>query len=69
VTHRCVRPFHDTQERNGGGPHDHVDAIRDIDHGRMDGFIRQERAGLLRVCRGTNDPCAAPTGGTSRSPT
>jgi phospholipase C len=56
VTHRCVRPFHDTQERNGGGPHDHVDAIRDIDHGRMDGFIRQERAGLLRVCRGTNDP-------------
>jgi phospholipase C len=60
VTHRCVRPFHDRQERNGGGPHDHVDAIRDIDNGRMDGFIRQERAGLLRVCRGTDDPlCTA----------
>jgi phospholipase C len=60
ATHRCVRPFHDTQDRNGGGPHDHVDAVRDIDHGRMDGFIRQERAGLLRVCRGTNDPlCTA----------
>jgi phospholipase C len=60
ATHRSVRPFHDTQDRNGGGPHDHVDAVRDIDHGRMDGFIRQERAGLLRVCRGTNDPlCTA----------
>jgi hypothetical protein len=60
ATHRCVRPFHDTQDRNGGGPHDHVDAVRDIDHGRMDGFIRRERAGLLRVCRGTNDPlCTA----------
>jgi phospholipase C len=41
ATHRCVRPFHDTQDRNGGGPHDHVDAVRDIDHGRMDGFIRR----------------------------
>jgi phospholipase C len=60
ATHHCVRPFHDTQDRNGGGPHDHVDAMRDIDNGRMDGFIRQERAGLLRVCRGTNDPlCTA----------
>ena len=60
ATHRCVRPFHDTQGRNGGGPHDHVDAIQDINHGRMDGFIRQQRAGLLRVCRDTNDPmCTA----------
>jgi phospholipase C len=60
ATHRCVRPFHDTQDRNGGGPHDHIDAMRDIDHGRMDGFIRQERAGLLRACRGANDPeCTA----------
>jgi phospholipase C len=56
ATHGCVRPFHDAQDRNGGGPHDHVDATQDIDHGRMDGFIRRERAGLLRACRGANDP-------------
>jgi phospholipase C len=56
LTHHCVRPFHDAQLRNGGGPHDHVDAMRDIDQGRMDGFIRQERAGLLRVCHTTDDP-------------
>jgi hypothetical protein len=30
--------------------------MRDIDHGRIDGFIRQERAGLLRVCRTADDP-------------
>jgi phospholipase C len=56
VTKVCVRPFHDPVDRQGGGPHDHVDAVNDIDHGKMDGFIRQERRGLLRRCRGTNDP-------------
>jgi phospholipase C len=56
VTERCVRPYHDAADRNGGGPHDHLDAVADIDHGRMDGFIRRERVGRLRACRGTNDP-------------
>jgi phospholipase C len=56
VTLRCVRPYHDRSDRDGGGPHDHLDAVRDIDHGRMDGFIRQERSGRLRACRGVDDP-------------
>src|SRR5262245_16031 len=37
--HRCVRPFHTAADREAGGPHDHVDAINDIDGGKMDGFI------------------------------
>jgi phospholipase C len=48
---RCQRPYHDTLNRNAGGPHDHVDAVKDIDGGRMDGFIRQARAGSRRACK------------------
>ena len=50
VTHRCVRPYHDSANRDDGGPHDRLDAVRDLDGGRMDGFIRQARAGRPRVC-------------------
>jgi phospholipase C len=52
----CDRPFHDPLDRQGGGPHDHLDAVDDVDGGRMDGFVRRERVGLLRHCRGTDDP-------------
>jgi phospholipase C len=56
LTRRCVEPYHDTSNRDGGGPHDHVDAVRDIGRGAMNGFIRQERAGRLRACHGVDDP-------------
>jgi phospholipase C len=36
---RCVRPYHDTQQRDSGGPHAFVDARADIAGGRMDGFV------------------------------
>ena len=32
-------------DRNAGGPHDHVDAVHDIDDGKMDGFIKQAHSG------------------------
>jgi phospholipase C len=35
----CVPPFHDPNDRNTGGPHNYRDAMTDIDHGAMDGFI------------------------------
>ncbi len=38
---RCVRPFHDKADRNGGGPHGLVNAIADVDGGKMNGFMRQ----------------------------
>jgi len=38
--HRCQRPYHDSTVTNAGGPHLNEDAVADIDHGRMDGFIK-----------------------------
>ena len=35
----CQRPYHDTSLINGGGKHQKVDAVADINGGRMDGFI------------------------------
>jgi phospholipase C len=46
----CVRPFHDTADRNAGGPHDHVDALRDIAGGAMNGFVAQAEAGRTLAC-------------------
>jgi phospholipase C len=49
-TGRCLRPYHDTQDRNTAGPHEHFDAVRDVDAGKMDGFVREARRGLTRGC-------------------
>jgi phospholipase C len=38
---RCVRPYPDHNDVNGGGPHDWANALLDIDHGKMNGFVRQ----------------------------
>jgi phospholipase C len=54
--HRCVKPFHNRQDVNFGGPHDTVDAVADIDNGKLDGFIRQERQGLSVACKKSYDP-------------
>jgi phospholipase C len=35
----CVAPFHDPKDVTGGGPHGAPDAARDINNGKMDGFI------------------------------
>src|SRR3954463_14752103 len=59
LTKTCVHPYHDSLDRNGGGPHEHVDALADADGGRMDGFIRQEQRGRNRVCVGLQDPGCA----------
>ena len=39
----CVRPYHDTSDVDGGGPHGYQDAVKDFDNGKMDGFVRQAR--------------------------
>jgi phospholipase C len=33
----CTRPFHDTADINGGGPHGEANAVTDINGGEMDG--------------------------------
>ncbi|GAC1391209.1 MAG: hypothetical protein NVSMB46_02890 [Candidatus Saccharimonadales bacterium] len=35
----CVKPYHDTIDKNSGGPHGQTDATAAIDGGKMDGFI------------------------------
>jgi phospholipase C len=49
-THICVRPYHDARDRNSGGPHEHLDAVRDVNGGKMDGFIREARRGRVAGC-------------------
>ena len=39
----CIRPFVDHADINGGGPHQYMSAVEDIDHGRMDGFVHVAR--------------------------
>jgi phospholipase C len=41
---RCVAPYHDAADVESGGPHTFDAATGDIDGGRMDGFVREERA-------------------------
>src|SRR6266568_7806361 len=55
----CTRPYHDTADINGGGPHGEANAVADIDSGKMDGFIRQRDA-AHRTCRFANDPACGP---------
>ena len=54
-TGACQRPFHDTADVNGGGPHGQVNAAADIDDGKMDGFIGQAQKGR-KGCVDVNNP-------------
>jgi len=58
---QCVQPFHDSADRNAGGPHGQKDATADIDGGKMDGFIRQV-LGRKPNCQDPNDPACAAEG-------
>jgi phospholipase C len=53
-THVCVTPYHDTANRNAGGPHDTVDANRDINGGKMNGFQAEARSGRFQACHGSD---------------
>ena len=37
---RCTRPYHDTADVNGGGPHAERNAVADVNLGKMNGFVR-----------------------------
>jgi hypothetical protein len=34
----CTRPYHDTADVNGGGPHGEANAVADVDGGKMEGL-------------------------------
>ena len=59
----CVRPYHNSADANGGGPHGLKNAIADINRGKMNGFLRQ-RAAAAKACKFPQDPQCAP--GSSR---
>ncbi|MEA2226136.1 MAG: hypothetical protein QOE67_1418, partial [Solirubrobacteraceae bacterium] len=56
----CVSPYHEPNDKNTGGPHGRASAIKDINEGRMDGFV--ERAESAKNCTGTDPKCSQCTG-------
>ncbi len=52
---QCVKPYHDSNDKNGGGPHAAAAATADIDGGKMDGFIAQASK-ATKNCVDTNNP-------------
>jgi phospholipase C len=56
----CTRPYHDTADVNGGGPHAKANAIADINGGKMDGFIK-EWEGAKSTCQNPEDPACTNT--------
>ncbi len=49
-TRACLHPYHDRRDRNVGGPHNHLNAVHDVNHQQMDGFVGQARAVLKKNC-------------------
>jgi phospholipase C len=56
ITGQCIKPFHDANDINYGGPHGAGSAVTDIDRGRMDGFVRAVVAGRVNYCADPNTP-------------
>lgn len=55
ATGQCVKPYYDAAAVNGGGPHNYVNAVADINSGQMNGFIQQaEKAN--KGCLNSTDP-------------
>jgi phospholipase C len=52
---RCQHPYHDTNDVNGGGPHDRAAFDGDVNGGRMDGFLRTAEQALTG-CAATDNP-------------
>jgi phospholipase C len=54
-TGKCVAPYHDPADKNGGGPHGAPSAVADVNGGKMDGFQTSAEQGN-RGCGNVNDP-------------
>ena len=58
-TNQCVKPYHDPNDMNFGGPHGASNAAADIDGDAMDGFIQQELQGSTKACRNNFNPACS----------
>jgi phospholipase C len=54
---RCDRPYHDASLVNGGGAHGQGAAVADVNHGRMNGFVRESEFRRGRGCGGIAPEC------------
>jgi phospholipase C len=54
-TGHCQQPYPDHADVNGGGPHAYIQALADIDGGKMDGFITEAERGK-KGCLNPLDP-------------
>jgi phospholipase C len=57
----CTRPYHDTADVNGGGPHGEANAAADVDAGKMDGFIAQADKAKKGCANPDNPACGQGT--------
>jgi phospholipase C len=59
----CIKPYHDAQDANGGGPHGEKASIAAINNGKMDGFVAQAESARKGCLPGNSvvcDPASAP---------
>ncbi|HEY9603164.1 MAG TPA: alkaline phosphatase family protein, partial [Allocoleopsis sp.] len=63
----CVRPYHDSHDRNTGGSHLAEDAIADINGGKMDGFIAVAEKATQRQCQNSRASGCNSTDRTNRT--
>ena len=54
----CESPYHDLNDVNGGGPHNHPAAVGSIDGGKMDGFISEAEKAQQNCVNPDNPSCA-----------
>ena len=52
---KCVAPYVDHADVNGGGPHNYANATADVNGGKMDGFVAQAESGR-KGCADPTDP-------------
>src|SRR5579859_242761 len=46
--HRCVKPYHDRQDNNYGGPHDAAASVADIAGNKMNGFLSEQEQAVAK---------------------
>jgi phospholipase C len=52
----CIAPFHDSSNKNYGGPHGNEAFTADLDGGKMDGFVSEAEKGMK--CSSTEPGCS-----------
>jgi phospholipase C len=58
----CVRPFHNPADANMGGPHEKMDAVLDINGGKMDGFVARAQLAARGCADRANPACVNGSG-------